>query len=96
MYEAGGRDESAFSRLLDCLPGADRCEADYYSVCEWLHGGRHVIGKGGAVNRIEGLHSKLRSNLNRLARRTKGYTKSVEMPKDLLAIAFEGRLNQSI
>ena len=55
-----------------------------------------MIGKGGAVNRNEGLHSKLRSKLNRLARRTKGYAKSVEMLKRLLAIVFEERLNQSL
>ena len=35
--------------------------------------------KGGAVNRNEGLHSVWRGKLNRLMRRTKGYTKSVEM-----------------
>ena len=40
--------------------------------------------------------SKLRSKLNRLVRRTKGYTKSVDMLKHLLAIAIEERLNQSL
>ena len=95
MYEVGGRDLSAFSRLLDRLPGADRYETDAYPVYEWLPRDRHVIGKGGAVNWNEGLHSKLRSNLNRLARRTKGYTKSVEMLKHLLATVFEECMNQS-
>ena len=32
MYEVGGRDESAFSRLLDRLPGADKYETDAYGV----------------------------------------------------------------
>ena len=96
MYEVGGRDESAFSRLLDRLPGADRYETDAYEVYEWLPRDRHVIGKGGAVNWNEGLHSKLRSKLNRLVRRTKGYTKSLEMLKHLLAIALEECLNQSL
>ena len=50
MYEVGVRDESAFSRLLDRLPGADRYETDAYPVYEWLPRDRHVIGKGGAVN----------------------------------------------
>ncbi len=63
---------------------------------EWLPRDRHVIGKGGAVNWNEGLHSKLRSKLNRLARSAKGYTKSVDMLKHPLAIVFEGRLNQSL
>ena len=86
----------AFSRLLDRLPGADRYETDAYGVYEWLPRDRHVIGKGGAVNRNEGLHSKSRSKLNRLARSTKGYTKSVEMLKHLLAIALDEHLNQSL
>ena len=96
MYEVGGKDASAFSRLLDRLPGAYRYETDAYRMYEWLTRDRHVIGKGGAVNRNEGLHSKLRSKLNRLVRRTKGYTKSVEMLEHLLAIALEECLNQSI
>ena len=96
IFGARGRDESAFSRLLDRLPRADRYEADAYPVYEWLPGDRHVIGKGGAVNRNEGLHSKLRSKLNRLVRRIKGYTKSVNTLKHLLAIALEERLNQSL
>ena len=40
--------------------------------------------------------SKLRSKLNRLALRTKGYTKSVEMLKHLLVTTLEECLNQSI
>ena len=96
MYEVGGRDLSAFSRLLYRLPDADMYETDAYPVYEWLPRDKHVVGKGGAVNWNEGPHSKLRSKLNRLARRTKGCTKSVEMLKHLLAIVFEGCLNQSL
>ena len=94
-YEVGGRDVSAFSRLLERLPSADRYETDAYPVYEWLPRDRYVIGKGGAVNWNEGLHSKLRSKLNRLVRRTKGYTKSVEMLKHLPSIVLEERLNHS-
>lgn len=54
-----------------------------------------MVVKSGAVNWNEGLHSKLRSKMNRLMRRTKGYTKSVEMLNHLLAIVFEDCLNQS-
>ena len=96
IYEVGGRDESAFSRLLEQLPDADRYATDAYGVRQWLPRDRHAIGKGGAVNWNEGLHSKLRSKLNRLVRRTKGYTKSVEMLNHLLAIALEDCLNQSL
>ena len=38
----------------------------------------------------------MRIKLNRLVMRTKGYTKSVNMLKHLLAIALEECLNQSI
>ena len=63
---------------------------------EWLPRDGHAIGKGGAVNRNEGLNSKLRDKLNGLARRTKGYAKSVEMLKCLLAIALAECLAQSL
>ena len=52
-----------------------------------------MIGKG-AVNKNEGLLSKLRSELNRLTRRTKGYAKSADMLKHLPAIALEQRIYQ--
>ena len=45
----------------------------------WLPTNRHEVGKCGPVNWNEGLNSSLRGNLNRLVRRTKGYTKSVVM-----------------
>ena len=48
------------------------------------------------MNWNEGLHSKLRSKLNRIAMRTKGYTKSVDMLNYLLAIVLEECLNQSL
>ena len=48
------------------------------------------------MNWSEGLRSKLRSKLNRLARCAKGYDKSVETLKHLLAIVFEEYLNQSL
>ena len=35
---------------------------------------------------------RLRGKLNRLARRTKGYTKSVEMPVNPLALAFARKM----
>ena len=40
---------------------------------------RHTAGKGWALNWNEGLHSVWRGRLNRLMRRTKGYTESVAM-----------------
>ena len=55
MREVGGRGEAAFSLLLDRLPDAGRRETDAYRVYGWLPRDRHAIGKGGAVNRNEGL-----------------------------------------
>ena len=56
---------------------------------EWLPAGRHVVGKGGAVNWNEGLHSECRTRLNRLGRRTKGYTKSRDLLGRSLALILE-------
>ena len=49
---------------------------------------RHKVGKGGEVNRNEGLHFCLRDKLNRLHRRTKGYSKSVAMLDNSIALVF--------
>ena len=55
---------------------------------EWLPHNKPVVGKCGAVNRSDGLHSMLRGKLNRLARRTKGCAKSVETQINLLALCL--------
>ena len=86
LFEMGGRDEATFLRLLDRLPDAEHYETDAYRVYGALPVNKHVVGKYGAVNWNEGLHSMLRGKLNRLVRRTKGYTKSVEMLVSLLAL----------
>ena len=91
-FEVGRRDEAALLRLLERLPDAERYETDGYRVYEWLPHNKHVVGKGGTANWREGLHSMLRGKLNRLVRRTKGYTKNVEMLVKLLALAFAHKL----
>ena len=85
--------ESAFSPVLDRLPGADIHKPDAYG-CKWLPRDINLIDKDGAVNRNYGLRSKLMSKPNRLVRRTKDYAKSVDMLKHLPATAHEERLNQ--
>ena len=45
-----------------------------------------MAGKGLEANRNEGLNSVLRGKLNRLHRRTKGYSKSVTMLRDSIAL----------
>ena len=91
-FETGGRDESTFLRLLERLPDAERYETDAYGVYGMLPVNKHVVGKYGAVNWNEGLHSMLRGKLNRLVRRTKGCAKSVEMLVNLLALVFCAKL----
>ena len=87
-YEVGGRDEATFLRLYERLPGVKKYRSDDYNVYKWLPQDKHKVGKGGEVNRNEGLHSMLRVKLNRLARKTKGYSKSVEMLTGSLALVW--------
>ena len=54
-FEAGGRDEATFLRLLERLPDAERYETDAYGVYGALPVNKHVVGKCGAVNWNEGL-----------------------------------------
>ena len=85
--------DAPFLRLYARLPEAqqycsDFCQNTGRAVdAEWLPPAQHRIGKGGPVNWNEGLHSWLRSKLNRLMRRTKGYTKSIEMLVYSVALA---------
>ena len=84
-FEVGGRDRATFLRLYRRLPDAHRYRSDPYEVYGVLPPARHVVGKGGAVHRHEGLHAVLRLQLNRWVRRTKGYSQSVEMLEGLLS-----------
>ena len=92
-FEVGGRDERAFMRLLERLPDAERYETDAYGVYGTLPVNKHVVGKYGAVNWNEGLHSMLRGKSNRLVRRTKGCTKRVGMPVNLSDLVFCDNIN---
>ena len=85
-FEVGDRSETTFLKLYGRMPEAQRYVSDAYRVYEWLPRNRHVAGKGLEANRNEGLHSVLRDKLNRLHRRTKGYSKSVTMLRDSIAL----------
>ena len=87
-FEVGDRSEATFLRLLDRLPDSECYETDAYGVYGTLPVNKHVVVKYGAVNRNDGLHSKL----NRLVRRTKGCAKSIEMLVNLLALVFLDKL----
>ena len=84
--EVGDRSEDTFLKLYNRLPEADRYVSDGYSVYDWLPAKRHVVGKGREANRNEGKHSVLRDKLNRLIRKTKGYSKSEEVLRDSVAL----------
>ncbi len=77
------------------LPEAERHCSDGYAVYGWLPTSRHEVGKYGPVNWNEGLHSWLLGKLNRLVRRTKGYTKSVAMLVYSLALVCWNRWAKS-
>ena len=89
-FEVGSQGAEPFLRLYARLPEAKLHRSDGLRVYrEWLPAGRHVVGKGGAVNWNEGLHSECRTRLNRLGRRTKGYTKSRDLLECSLALVLE-------
>ena len=85
-FEVGDRSEETFLRLYNRLPEAERHVSDGYIVYEWLPRDRHVVGKGLEANRNEGKHSVLRGKLNRLHRRTKGYSKSEKILEGSVAL----------
>ena len=83
-FEVGRRDSETFRRL----PKAAKYRSDRYSAYSVLHPVSHVKGKGSEVNRNEGLHAKLRVKLNRLVRRTHGYSKRLYMLIGSLAMVW--------
>ena len=87
-FEVGRRDAETFLRLLRRLPKAAKYRSDHYSAYSLLHPVSHVKGKGSEVNRNEGLHAKLRVRLNRLVRRTHGYSKRLYMLIGSLAMVW--------
>lgn len=72
------------------LPEAEGYRSDAYVVYGWLPRNRRLVGKGSEVNRNEGLHSQWRSKLNRLMRKTRGYSKSMAMLGDSIALVCLG------
>ena len=87
LFEVGERGEETFLRLYEQLPEASSYYSDGYKVYHWLPSDIHHEGKFGPVNRNEAKHSALRRHLNRLARKTQGYSKSLLMLKGSIALA---------
>ena len=74
------------------MPYVERYVPDTYGVYGALPVNKHMLGRYGAVNWSEGQRYILRCKLNRLARLTKGYAKSVETLVNLLALVFYDNL----
>ncbi len=85
-FTAGDRSEATFLRRYARLPEAELYRSDHYAVQEWLPRDRHLAKKGGAVNWNEERHSRLRDKLKQLQRRAEGYSKSLRMLRDSLAL----------
>ena len=89
LFEVGSRNGATLRRLLARLPAAGKYCTDPYPVYRaLLPAERHHIGKGPEANRNEATHEVLRRKLNRLARRTQGYGKSLAMLVDSLALVW--------
>ena len=91
----GGRPQRGdLSAVVRPFAGSELYRSDAYVVYDWLPANRHRVGKepfpdlsrGSVVNRNEGLHSRWRDRLKQLQRKTKGYTKSVAMLRDSIAL----------
>ena len=86
-FKVGYRDAETFLRLFRRLPDAAKYRSDHYEAYSHPPPARHVKGNGSEVNRNEGLRAKLRVHLNRLVRRTHGYSKRLYMLVGSLAMA---------
>ena len=70
------------------MPDAESYSGDGYGAYGCLPVNKGMVGKGGTVNRNEGLHSALRGRLNRLVRRAKGYSETDGMLTLSFALAW--------
>ena len=83
-FEVGDRSANTFERWYARLPAAQQYCSDIIFIIRgvyaaWFPPDSHQIGQGSPVNWNEGLPVVLQSKPNRLVRRTKGYTKSIEL-----------------
>ena len=89
LFEVGRRNGAPGRRLLARLPLAERYCTDPYPVYRAkLPAERYRIGKGPETNRNGETYGVLRRKLNRLARRTQGYSKNLAMLVDSLALVW--------
>ena len=87
-FEVGGRDMETFVRLLRRLPKAAKYRSGHYEGVQPLASGKSRKGEGQRGEPERGLHSNLSVNLNRLVRRTHGYSKRLYMLIGSLAMVW--------
>ena len=63
-FEPGDRSEQTSLRLYEMPPETRLYRTDAYQVYDLLPSDRHQVGKGGAMNWNEGLHSWCRDKLS--------------------------------
>ena len=85
-FVVGDRQKRTFHQLMARLPLAETYHTDAYPVYREFSRRHRVVGKGGKVNRNEGIHSRLRDSLYRLRRGAKGPTKSLWMLEASVAL----------
>jgi len=98
-FYVGKRDEDSFIKFFGSLPIAKKYYSDDYKVYwENINEKKLKNGKFKEVNRNEALHSWLRAKNARLIRKTKAYSKSLNMLKYSLAISlyYGGKSNEFV
>jgi IS1 family transposase len=82
----GDRSEEILDEILMEMPEAEEYETDGYDVYRKLIKGRHIVRKGGRVNRNEGFHSVIRSYIASLRRKTKAFMRNIYYLKLVLSL----------
>jgi IS1 family transposase len=82
----GDRSEEILDEILIEMPDAEEYETDGYEVYKKLIKGRHIVRKGGRVNRNEGFHSVIRSYVASLKRKTKVFMRNIYYLKLVLSL----------
>ena len=78
MYKVSGRNESAFSPLLDSPPAADSHMTNAYTMYKWPPRPQYMISKVGAVNRNERLALQVAKQSEQTCEANKGLHKDPE------------------
>ena len=72
--------------ILMEMPQAEEYETDGYKVYKDRIKGKHIVKKGGKVNRNEAFHSVIRSYIASLKRKTKAFMRDIFYLKLILSL----------